>query len=165
MIVNLLSFISYFKNLAETHVQIEDFMFGDTGRILSDRMIEKFRSGGKYPVLFLETPFIKFIYNEGAPKIIFTSAFVLLSNIPGEKWDDQDAEMNRLFNIAIHILRQMEADRRDKKFLYKPNVGLDPLDNISIDNAIGWRCEFTIENHIDIASPEVCFVQSMWQPA
>lgn len=162
MINNLLSFKTYFENLATEHVQINEFMYGDSGRIVSDRLTALMKTSAGYPVLFLETPTIKFEYNNNSPKVVFDSAFVILSAIEQE-WDAQDAEMNRLFNICVHILRRMCSDSKKNEFIFFPNAPLEPLDNIMIDNALGWRVEFSLFNYIDINSPDVCFVQSMWE--
>lgn len=164
MIDNLNKFIRYFFVIYETHTLINGFVFGDSGRITSDRLEAMLRDSKLYPVLFLESPDIRFSYNNNANKVTFTTGLVLLSNAAHDNWNDQDEEMKNTYMIFMDIFKKMIIDAKAQQFIFSlDTVSMQPLDNITIDNALGWRAEFQLSGYIDLSSPEHCNPSTVWE--
>lgn len=160
--------IQYFRNIPQNSTYFKYFQSGGTEKIISERLLSDLRSRVAYPLLFLEWPFIKLNDYGGAnTQINFRTGFVVLEDPAKDDWDAQDAAMARTLDAVHQVLHQMRIDSAglNKKFLAfdLSRISIGPLDNLFIDNALGWRCEFEIQNPIDLAQHPYCKNPSFWK--
>jgi len=148
-------FIDYFRQLAAGHVELKTFVHGAAGRIISGS-----RSGITYPCLWLETPTLGFSEKDGtAPLGRRHCAFVVLEKVPGDDYEAQDAGWAATEQIALDVLSYMLRDRKARKFTFMLNERpLEPVATLTVDNEIGWRFEFELEQYL----PSFKFDPSRW---
>lgn len=161
-------FIQYFRNIKERSTYFKFFESGGTEKIVSERLVADLRGRVQYPVLFLEWPFLHLAdYGSSNTQVNFRSAFVVLENPPKDDWAKQDQAMQRSFGAVTQVLGQMKTDTAglNKQFLHfdLSKVNVDPIDNLLIDNAFGWRCEFELVNPLNISSTPYCRDLSFWK--
>ena len=98
--------------------------------------------------------------------IRFTGAFVILENPDKDDWLKQDAAMNSTFTAVLQILNRMKVDNAglNKRFYYFDLnlIGIDPIENLLIDQWYGWRAEFTVVCPVDIALDPECLDEVFW---
>lgn len=148
-------FIDYFRRLAAANVALGgSFVHGAAGRIISGS-----RSGITYPCLWLETPSLGLSEKDGtAPLGRRRCAFVVLQSVPGDDYAAQDAGWADTEAIALDVLSRMMRDRRARKFTFSLNEHpLEPVATLTVDNEIGWRMEFELEQYVPI-----CYDASKW---
>jgi len=151
----LTGFISYFRNMADKHVAIEDFFHGASGDILS-----KSRSNLKYPCLWLETPSLVFQDNDAeqitADRI---GAFVILWNAPNKKPAELDVIWADCELMVYDVLARMRRDRKKGKFNFSLNgTSAEAISQMFTDNDYGWRVEFKMGKFVPI-----CFDKTKWK--
>jgi hypothetical protein len=144
-ITNWDTFKLYFQEIANTHIDIESFIFGS-----NEKRANSSRSEITYPCLQLEIPNLKPL-GDGA-MCNLTSAFIITKNA-GQTGDYDTEELcfKECFEIAIDVISKMRADAYnldddDNYFLdFTPSdSSLDAGIMMSIDNEVGYRVEFTM---------------------
>lgn len=151
---DLTSFISYFRTLAEKHKGINDFVHGNSARIVSES-----RDGIAYPCLWLETPVMTIVEN-GAENMTGNreGALVVLTNADLSSPQLEDQAWAATERIALDILSKIRKDQRLHNFRISfKGVPLEPISTLFVDNEYGWRMEFRLENSIDL-----CYDPSKW---
>ncbi|WP_375418145.1 hypothetical protein [uncultured Hymenobacter sp.] len=149
------AFIDYFRRLAAEHVELQSFVHGAAGRIISGS-----RSGITYPCLWLETPTLALSEKDGtAPLGRRHCAFVVLLGVPTDDYEAQDAGWALTEGLALDVLSRMVRDRKARQFSFSLNEHpLEPVATLTVDNEIGWRLEFTLEQYVPLP-----YQESRWQ--
>ena len=161
-------FVSYFRTLAANTTYFKYFEQGGTEKIVSERLLSDLRSKVDYPLFFLEWPFLHLSdYGASNTQTEFKAAFVVLENPEKDNWQAQDVAMNRTHLAVLQVLGQMRIDTTglNKKFFAfdLSQVNIDPLDNMLIDQAYGWRCEFMVVSPLNISSQPYCRDPQFWK--
>ncbi len=161
-------FVQYFRTLTSNTIYFKFFETGGTEKIVSERLLSDLRGRVKYPLFFLEWPFVHLDdYGASNTQTDFKSAFVVLEDPAKDDWAAQDKAMDTTYAAVLQVLGQMHIDNKglNKKFLtFNLNkVNIDPIDNLLIDNAFGWRCEFEISNPLNISTQPYCRDPSFWK--
>lgn len=161
-------FTQYFKDLTARTQYFKFFETGGTEKIVSERLLFDVRSRVNYPLFFLEWPFIKMDdFGTSNTQVNFKSAFVVLEDPQKDDWHAQDLAMKTTLDAVWQVLNQMTIDTAglNKKFLSfdLSKVNVDPIDNLLIDSAFGWRCEFEVSNPVNISSSPFCKDLSFWK--
>jgi hypothetical protein len=149
---------SFFQTLAANNIALQDFVLGDSQRIIGDS-----RSEISYPVLWLESPDMKVMDNKASNFLgEFTGAFSILDNIPPDDYTAQDAAMESTYQIALQAISYMLKNRRGRidspEFTLDLNsITLNPIASLLVDNCYGWRVEFRFTENIGI-----CYDASKW---
>jgi hypothetical protein len=151
-------FINYFRQLATANKALAgSFVHGAAGRILSQS-----RSGLAYPCLWLETPSLAFEEKDGtAPLGKRRCAWVVLLKVPADDDEAQDAGWARAEHLALQVISRMLRDRKQRKFQFALNPNpLEPIATITVDNEIGFRLEFELEQYV----PDLRYDAALWHP-
>lgn len=154
---NFKSLKEYFKSIAESHVLLDgNFIHGGVSKLRSDILSKK-----KYPLMWMETPFIEIDSSASSFFARKKSAIVILGqlNANNETEDQQDDKLDLLEGIALDVITKLLQD--GKEGLHRIDVAecdLDPIDPLLVDNCIGWRFEFNIVNTLDL-----CFNPLNWK--
>ena len=159
-----LEFIQYWRDLATSHVDIMDFAHGGTREI---NQISK--SDLDYPCLWLETPsLLPKDNNLGNARLQWRTgvAIITSSSKINEALDTQanpnlarDTLYNSTYLIALDIMRKIKKDYREAKLELRINtVSLDPIDQLFVDNVIGWRLEVSMDFNFNLAYNPAKFV-------
>lgn len=140
MINSYASYVHYFRQLADNHKDIKDFVVGNSERILSQE-----RQDLEYPVMWLEDPEINFRFEDDL-KTVFSGSLIILINAKPGDWQGQDHVMERTFQIARAIVARMVTDSQGEDFfeLDASRVQLDPIATYTHANDHGWRIDFSI---------------------
>jgi hypothetical protein len=140
MINSYASYVHYFRQIAENHKDINDFVVGNSERIISQE-----RQDLEYPVLWLEDPEINFRFQDDL-KTVFSGSLVILINSKPDDWQGQDLIMERTFQIARAIVARMVDDSQADNFfeLDASRVQLDPIQTYTHAADHGWRIDFSI---------------------
>jgi hypothetical protein len=163
------AFIQYFRTLSEKSSYFKFFETGGTEKIVNERLVSDLRGRVSYPVLFVEWPFLHLNdFGSSNTQLTFRSAFVVLEDPAKDDWKAQDMAMQSSLDATLQVLNQMRIDNGglNKKFLYFDlnKISIDPIDNLLIDNAFGWRCEFEVINPVSINFAPYCRNESFWKP-
>lgn len=144
---HLADFIDYFRRLAAANLALKSFVHGSSGRIVSGS-----RSGITYPCLWLETPTLGLVEKDGtAPMGRRQCALVVLQSVPAGDYEAQDAGWVASEQIALDVLSRMVRDRKARKFSFSLNDhSLEPVATLTVDNEIGWRFEFAMEQYVEM---------------
>ncbi|MDO7851580.1 hypothetical protein [Hymenobacter convexus] len=151
-------FIDYFRQLATANLSLNgSFVHGAAGRILSQS-----RSGLDYPCLWLETPSLAFEEKDGtAPLGKRRCAWVVLQKVPHDDYEAQDAGWAQAEHLALQVLSRMLRDRKKRRFHFSLNTNpLEPIATITVDNEIGFRLEFELEQYV----PDLAYNAALWAP-
>ena len=162
------AFIQYFRSMVETSNYFKFFESGGTEKIVSERLVSDLRSRVDYPLLFLEWPFLNLNdFGSENTQLKFRAGFVVLEDPAKDDWEAQDAAMQSTLNAAHQVLHKMRIDSTglDKRFFYFDlnRISIDPIDNLLIDNAYGWRVEFEVINPINISTAPYCRNSTFWK--
>jgi hypothetical protein len=161
-------YISYFKSLSEQAPYFKMFMSGGSERIVNEKIIEKLRSSGDMPAMFLEWPFIKLKdYGSNNMQISFNGAFCVLENPSKDDYAAQDLAMDNTLKAALQVISKIKADSSnpaaDRFLNFDINIiSIDPVENILMDQLYGWRVEFGVLSPVDIANSQYCLDTSFW---
>jgi len=133
------SFVAYFRNLADVNVALQDFVVGN-----SERILNRETSIINYPILWLEVPEIG-IYQRGGYKERYSSAFLVLKNAPGDDWTQEETDLKETQAIVRQILVRMQDDAETGLFDFDINgCTIMHKGKWSGDNDWGWRVEFEL---------------------
>ena len=160
--------VEYFRELSGSTNYFKFFQSGGAERIVSERLLSDTRSRVEPPVFFFEWPFIKLgDYGSTNTLVKYTAAFVVLENPEKENWGAQDEAMNNTYKAALEVLNKMKVDCQDldKRFLYfdMNTIGLDPIENLLVDQWYGWRCEFTVICPLNVSFAPGCLDPGFWR--
>lgn len=135
--MNYGDFITYLKDLGNSHVDIKAIVIGDYEDIISRE-----RTDIQYPCLWIETPSVRYDGDNDSVKEIYEGAIVILHN--GSNIDPQVVAANLastfliardfLFRISLYDNLMSITRRR-----------LDAIATLGNDNDQGWRFSFEIE--------------------
>ena len=141
IIVNTYSeYMAYFRDLADANPDINGFVSGDSLRILSQD-----RSSLEYPVLWVESPQVNWVFQNGLLKQVFQGAFVVLQNAELEHWQQEDFVMDKCCKITSDLIRKVKLDAEAGLFYLELNqFGSNPIQTYGHDNDHGWRTEISI---------------------
>ena len=147
-------FVAYFRQLAQEHIQINDFIHGTAADVMG-----KSRSDLNYPLLWLETPYLKINDNQvGNIEGVRSSAFIILWNTPEKTAEEIDLVWEKTEVIALDVLSRMRKDAKARLFHFRlSEASLDPISTLFIDNDYGWRVEFGLDKKLDL-----CFDPTKW---
>lgn len=140
MITSYTTFVSYFRELAQQHVQLAgSFYVGDSWRIISAQ-----RSEITYPAMWLEYP-IKTHNYDNDQKTLLTEinfAFSIVGGQPVDDWAAQDVRLNECERIMGAIVARLDYDSDEANIfdLVLP-MRAEPLATVMADDLYGWRVE------------------------
>jgi len=144
MITSYDTFVQYFRELADSHVNINSFQVGNSERILNRQ-----RSDIDYPILWLEVPDVS-IFQLGGYKARYSSRLLVLKDSAADDWDGEDASLNICLKIMFEILTKMEEDADDGEFEFvMSDASIQPKTKWSADDDHGWALDFSIVGQID----------------
>ena len=143
----------YFRTLAEQSTDIQQFNIGDAEQVLS---LE--RSKGKYPLLWLETPYISWKWDNNA-KRTYDFYFVVLINSKVDDWDYQQYILHRASEITATLIKRMKQDHSDE-VIKIVNIGQSmPILGYGHDHDYGYRTSISFEVPLG-KCPDYSFVNS-----
>jgi hypothetical protein len=159
MIRTLADIQEYFRRLATISPDIQEFVVGDSEQILSLD-----RSKMDYPVLWLETPTIRWDFDRvGSREYDFH--IVILSNSPIDTWAYQQYILNQTAEITHWLLAKLKSDHADEVLQLSFSASSQPIVGYGHDHDYGWRTRLTIQAPMlscaDCHFPEVCPIGSI----
>jgi hypothetical protein len=134
--------IEYFEGFVNVIPDLQVVRVGD-----DEAIIEFQNSQIKYPVLWVETPSVRFTDPGGVPAKRFRFALVTLWNEP--KKTTQEA--NQKLSVALELMEVVynkilnDAENSDCFVLVLNDSDAEPVRRWSADNCFGWRMELDIE--------------------
>jgi hypothetical protein len=131
--------INYFKGIADNHILINYFQYGDYGKILGDE-----RQKISYPCLWVESPEMKFRGDKDNHWRVWNIAFVILmeSNPNAVTVPDKyEQNIDTTEQIVYDILSKMMLDypRMDMT-----SISIDIIYSKNSDHDQGWRVELDL---------------------
>lgn len=134
-------YINYFNVIANDHIDIQSFTFGDSEKILSEE-----NSNLNFPCLWLETPDVKLKESHGDISFNLNGSFVVLEKCPPDEWLRQRWKLDQTMRMTYEILRRMCSDvDENNHFQFDRNeVEIYPIINYNGSPMVGWRAEFNI---------------------
>jgi len=134
------AYIAYCKKFADNHIQIKDFDYGG-----SDRILNRERSRIKYPLLWAEIPDFS-QKKEEEDGGIFSGALVILHNYkPGNNTQRLEREEST-YQIMLQIVTRIFEEAADGEIiLINKEIKIEPIDPWSGDNDLGWRIDFSLQ--------------------
>jgi hypothetical protein len=153
MITDYNSYIDYFRSLATSHTEINDFVYGGSERILNRERIDL-----DYPVLWLELPDIVPFSGESDLRLRFVTGLMVLQATP-QDFEQEDDAMNKTYQIALGILQKLMTDAEAGLFDFDVRSAvLQPRPPFSGDNDHGWHIEFDLS-----ISASDCLTETDWE--
>lgn len=134
MLTSLAEYKAYFRQLAEDHEDINDFVYGGSLRIIARR-----NSTIKYPCLWLTTPTV--VKKPGGELQVFDTMLMVLQ---GVRQDDAEEDVASEFTktIADDIFFEMKYDADQGLFDWaKSDVPMQPKFRAGSDNDTGWAID------------------------
>lgn len=144
MLSTLAEIQAYFRDIADVHPDINDFVVGDSEQILSVD-----RSSLNYPVLWLETPSVNWSMVDN-PRRTYDFNFVVLINSPTDTWEHQQYILNRTLTITEQILVKIRDDSKEDNRIMMDNTraSSSPILGYGHDHDYGWRSRVSIDGYM-----------------
>lgn len=101
----------------------------------------------KYPVLWVETPSVRFVDPGGVPAKRFRFALVTLLNEPRKTSAEGNKQLSDALALMELIFAQIlnDAESTDEFVLVLSDADSEPIRRYSADNCYGWRLELELE--------------------
>jgi hypothetical protein len=134
MLTSLPQYISYFRALADDHVDIVDFVYGGSTRIIGRRNSEI-----RYPCLWLTTPVV--VKKPGSEAQMFDTLVVILQGVRQDD-EEEDVASAAMKVIADDIFYEMKHDSDQGLFTFgNSDVPMQPKFRSGSDNDCGWAID------------------------
>jgi hypothetical protein len=146
------SFITYIKALGAAHKSIKTVIHADYEDILTRE-----RTGIEYPVLWIETPTVRYAGDNDAVREIYEGAIIILKNTNDNDPVEVEQNLKDTFAIARDFLFRMAL--YDNKMSIT-NKRLEAIATLGNDNDQGWRLAFEMEMEFD--NTDVCIDATKW---
>lgn len=100
-----------------------------------------------YPILWVETPTVRFVNPGGVPAKRFRFAIVVLINEPKKSTTEANTKLSNALEIMELVYAQVynDAEAGDDFLLVLDDTDNEPIRHWSADNCYGWRMEIDIE--------------------
>lgn len=138
------TFVQYFRDMASSHIGINDFVVGNSERILNRQ-----RNVIEYPILWLEVPDVS-IHENGGYNALYSSRVLVLKNSPADDWEAEDASLNICLKIMFEVLTKMGEDAENGDFEFSiEKTRIYPKSKFSPDDDHGWLAEIQLIGEIN----------------
>jgi len=152
MITDYNSWIAYFRSLVSSHIQLQDFVFGGSQRILNRERMDL-----NYPCLWLELPDVVPFSGQTDLRLRFVTGLHILQATP-QDFEQEDDAMNSTYQIALDILQKLIDDADAGLFDFDVRTAvMQPRPPFSGDNDFGWHLEFDLS-----ISASDCLTEENW---
>ncbi len=143
---------AYFKRLVDSHPNINSVVIGDSEQILS---ID--RSKIEYPCLWVETPNVDWHLKDN-PKRYYSFGFVVLANVPADRWLAQRYALHTTLEITEQLLTKIKDDSDENLIFIEQGTATSyPVLGYGHDHDFGWRTTMRIR-----ASMAPCADSCVW---
>ncbi|MEO0873118.1 MAG: hypothetical protein AAFY48_00790 [Bacteroidota bacterium] len=141
---------AYFVRLGEIHPDIKQVVIGD-----SDQIISLDRSQLEYPLLWVETPRVDWLFDPH-PQRYYNLSFVILLNTAVDNWQREQYVLHRSLEITEQLIAKMQSDDCDNLInLRDAKATSDPILGYGHDNDFGYRTSLRIRAYMQSSAPPV----------
>jgi len=140
---------AYFEALGAAHPDIVQVIWGD-----ADRITNKQRSTVRYPLLFVESPDVRFNTQTGRLRPQYSTQITVMDMPDTEAYAEIDARQDKTSRILMELLATIANDADRGKFDMNPSkLNAEFLGQWSGDKDVGWRTPITIGSVKNVCPP------------
>ena len=140
-----LQLCGYFEALPTTVTDLKKVVVGADEEVLDMQTAQI-----QYPIMRVDTPEIRFMDEDDAPKTRYNFRVYVLSNEPKRTNDEANLVLSEMSTLCSKIIKQLYADADADKFdIVEGEKPGDAIRAWSGDNDFGWYFNLVIELYTD----------------
>lgn len=130
----------YMTSLAASHADIQDSSYGSEDRVLHAL------KNGKYPLMVWDAPDMSHQGSEDSFSEIWSAGIEVVKVTDRQAFDKQEGLLDDCLNIIRDVRNKLIEDADDNGWdIDISRMRMTPVRSDLLDNAWGWRLDFTFE--------------------